>query len=76
MDRYNLQNLGPLTAEANEICAKEGYNFKSKHTVQNFAQLKEAFLADVTATVTMKEVPPELIPNCDQTGIKFVTNSS
>ena len=45
---------------------------KSKHTVQNFAQLKEAFLADVTATVTMKEVPPELILNWDQTGIKFV----
>ena len=49
---------------------------KSKHTVQNFAQLKEAFLADVTATVTMEEVPPELILNWDQTGIKFVPNSS
>ena len=49
---------------------------KIKHTVQNFAQLKEAFHADVTATVTMEEVPPELILNWDQTGIKFVPNSS
>ena len=49
---------------------------KSKHTVQNFSQLKEVFLVDVTATVTMEEVPPELILNWDQTGIKFVPNSS
>ena len=49
---------------------------KSKHTVANFAELKKAFLADVTTTVTMEEIPPELILNWDQTGIKLVPCSS
>ena len=44
---------------------------KSKHIVQNFAHLKEAFLADVTATVTMEEVP-----NSSSTGIKQASNLS
>ena len=42
----------------------------------NFRELKEAFLADVTTAVTMEEIPPELILNWDQTGIKPVPCSS
>ena len=43
---------------------------KSKHTI---AQLKKLFLAD---TVTMGEIPAELILNWDQTGIKIVPSST
>ena len=42
----------------------------------NFRELKEAFLAHVTTAVTMEEIPPELILNWDQTGIKPVPCSS
>ena len=49
---------------------------KSRHTLANFARLKKEFLADVTATVTIEEIPPELILNRDQTGIKLVPSSS
>ena len=49
---------------------------KSKHTVENFRELKKAFLDDVTTAVTMEEIPPELILNWDQTGIKLVPSSS
>ena len=38
--------------------------------------LKKSFLADVFTTVTMEDVPPELILNWDQTGIKLVQSSS
>ena len=49
---------------------------KSKHTVENFRELKEAFLDDVTTVVTMEEIRLELILNWDQTGIKLVPSSS
>ena len=49
---------------------------KSKYTLENFAQLKQRFLQDVVATVSMEEIPPELVPNWDQTGIKMVPSSS
>ena len=45
-------------------------------TLFKISPAEGAFLADVTATVTMEEVPPELILNWDQTGIKSVLNSS
>ena len=48
---------------------------KSKHTPKDFASLKESFLDDVVATVTMEEIPMELILNWDQTGIKMVPSS-
>ena len=38
--------------------------------------LKKSFLTDVFTTVTMEDVPPELILNWDQTGIKLVPSSS
>ena len=49
---------------------------KSKQTVANFSKLKQSFLADVVATVTMEDIPPELILNWDQTGIKMVPCST
>ena len=49
---------------------------KSKHAPMDFAQLKKSFLADVVATVTMEEIPAELILNWDQTGIKIVPSST
>ena len=49
---------------------------KSKHMVAKFAALKRSFLSDFHTTVTMKEIPAELIFNWDQTGIKLATCSS
>ena len=49
---------------------------KSKHTIVDFAWLKEEFLQDVVATVEMEEIPPELILNWDQTGIKIVPSNT
>ena len=49
---------------------------KSKHSIDNFSARKKSFLDDVCATVTMEEIPPELIMNWDQTGIKLVPSSS
>ena len=49
---------------------------KSKHSNQNFSALKKSFLEDVVTTVEMEEIPPELIMNWDQTGIKLVPSSS
>ena len=39
---------------------------KSKHSIADSAELKEAFLNDVVATVQMEEIPAELILNGDQ----------
>ena len=49
---------------------------KSKQTAANFTELKELFLADVVATVTVEDIPPELILNWDQTGIKIVPSAT
>ena len=49
---------------------------KSKHSDANFSELKKTFLDDVVATVTMEDIPAELILNWDQTGIKLVPSST
>ena len=49
---------------------------KNKFSVANFAELKEEFLDDVVSTVEMEGIPPELVLNWDQTGIKIVPASS
>ena len=41
---------------------------KSKYTEGDFVALKEAFLDD-KSEVLMEDIPPELVLNCDQTGI-------
>lgn len=48
----------------------------SKQTAANFANPKLSFLEDVVTTVEMEEIPPELIMNWDQTGIKIVPCST
>ena len=47
---------------------------KSKQNLKNIAQLKKSFL-DVASVVEMEEIPPDLILNWDQTGIKLVPSS-
>lgn len=49
---------------------------KSKHTPQNFSELKETFLNDIAAVVGMEEIIPELVLNWDQTGIHLVPASA
>ena len=49
---------------------------KSKEMKADFAERKSSFLADVAATVTMKEILPELSLNWDQTEIKIVPCST
>ena len=49
---------------------------KSKHSIADFTQLKQQFLADVVTTVEMEEIPAELILNWDQTGVKIVPPST
>ena len=49
---------------------------KSKQSTAEFAELKENFLADIVATVTMEEIPLELTLNWDQMGIKMVPCST
>jgi hypothetical protein len=49
---------------------------KSKHSIADFAELKQSFLNDVVTTVPMENIPPELIMNWDQTGIKLVPSSN
>jgi hypothetical protein len=62
-------------AYKNEICQTKATTAKSKNTVENFATLKQQFLDDIKDIVTMDEIPPELILNWDQTGIRIVPSS-
>ena len=48
----------------------------SKYSRDDFAERKEEFLTDLVDTVVMEEIPPELILNWDQTGIKIVPSYS
>ena len=49
---------------------------KSKESVADFLERKQAFLREVVTTVEMEEVPVELILNWDQTGVKIVPTSN
>ena len=49
---------------------------KSKYAITDFDRVKTEFLEDVVATVEMEEIPPELILNWDQTGIRIVPSNS
>ena len=44
--------------------------------MSDFAEVKKSFLASVVETVSMEEIPPELILNWDQTGIMIVPSTS
>lgn len=45
---------------------------KSKYSNADFTELKKEFLYNVLTTIEMEEIPPELVLNFDQTGIKIV----
>ena len=49
---------------------------KGKDSLENFAEKKREFLDDLVTSVQMEEVPPELVLNWDQTGIKLVPTTS
>ena len=49
---------------------------KSKYTGSDFKEAKKNFLDEVVTTVRMEAIPPELILNWDQTGIKIVPSST
>ena len=49
---------------------------KSKYSVADFDKLKESFLQEVITTVEMEEIPPDLILNWDQTGVKIVPSNT
>ena len=59
-----------------EFVRRKASTAKSKFTVSNFEGLKRTFLDEVVATVVMEEIPPHLILNWDQTGLKIVPSSS
>ena len=46
-----------------------------KISLSNFSEIKEQFLLDIMATVSMEEIPYELILNWDQTGLHVVPGS-
>ena len=45
---------------------------KSKYRPPDFEEMKKAFLEEVSTTVTMEDIPSELIFNWDQTGIHLI----
>lgn len=49
---------------------------KSKNSIKDFQQIKKTFLQEVKTTVEMEDIPPELILNWDQTGIKIVPTTT
>lgn len=59
-----------------EFVQRKATTAKSKQSGMNFAEQKKLFLDEVKATVTMEEIPPELILNWDQTGIRIVPSST
>ena len=49
---------------------------RGSSTVHNFEELKNQFLTDIEAVVTMEDIPKEMIINWDHTGINTVPTSS
>ena len=43
-----------------------------KVTIGHFEEVKQIFLADITAVAFMNDIPPQLILNWDQTAIQYV----
>jgi len=45
---------------------------KPKFSVSNFEELKSQFLMDIMASVTMEEIPDDMVINWDQMAIKYI----
>ena len=54
---------------------KKATTAKSKYILDSIADVKKSFLADAVNTVSMEDIPLELILNWDQRGIKIVPSS-
>ena len=55
---------------------KQKASTKAKISIDDFEAVKEQFLFDVKVVVEMEEIPHDLIINCDQTGIHYITVGS
>ena len=55
---------------------RKGMTAASKFSIDNFAEKKEQYLQDLVTIVKMEEIPPGLILNWDQTGVKVVPSYS
>ena len=64
--QYVLQRMGYVKQKA--TC-------KAKFTVENFDEIKTAFLLEVKHVISMDEIPAELVINFDQTGLNVVPTS-
>ena len=51
---------------------KQKATTKAKVTVKHFEELKQQYLMDIKAVVTMEEISNDLIVNWDQTGLNYV----
>ena len=49
---------------------------KAKISVDDFEEKREQFLLDIKATLTLEDIPLDLIINWDQTGMHYVPVSS
>ena len=73
--RHKKRGRAHLLLKRMDFVQRRATTAKSKHSIADFSALKKSFLQDVVATVTMEEIPAELIMNWDQTGIKLVPSS-
>lgn len=63
------KHLASLLLDCMGIVQRKATTVTSKYTVANF---EANFLQHVVSTVVMEDIPPKLIMNWDQTGIKLV----
>ena len=59
-----------------QFVRRKGTTAKSKLSREHFHRLKAEFLQEILSTVSMEEIPAELVLNLDQTGMKIVPSSS
>ena len=82
MDKTKLREFGghvelnrhwarSLLSQMNFV-QRKGTTAKAKYSEADFAKKKREFLDELVTIVEMEEIPPELILNWDQTGIKLV----
>ena len=85
LDRTSLSEYGGhvtlSTAWAKSLLRRMNYSkrrgtTKAAMPVEQFQEIKTAFLKDIIDVVTMDEIPSDLIFNWDQTGLNLVPASS
>ncbi len=85
LDRISLAEFGghvSLTKDwAKSLLHRTGFGkrrgtTKSKVTVEKFERIRVDFLEEIVTTVTMEEIPAELIFNCDQTSLNLILSSN